>query len=58
MFYGQFAGAPTPAHSFAQRLLRALGVIGLTFVGAYPEPKARWVIGARGRQAHRPEAQS
>lgn len=50
-FYSQFASTPTPAQvsAFARRLARTLGAIGLTLVGAYPEPKARRVIGVRRR---------
>lgn len=60
IFYGQFANAPTPARvpSFAQRLVRALGVIGLTLVGAYPEPNARRMIGARCRSGPHQETPS
>ncbi len=60
IFYGQFAGPRTPARfsSFVQRLARALGAIGLALVGAYPEPKAHRMIGARRRSVPSPEAQS
>lgn len=58
MFYGQFAGAPTPARSVAQQLGRALGAIGLALAGAYPQPRARWVIGANRYPAHGQEARS
>lgn len=49
IFYSQFAGsqAPAPVFSFTQRVARALGAIGLTLVGAYPEPRARRMTAAR-----------
>ena len=60
IFYGQFAGAQTPARgfSFMPRVARALVAIGLTLVGAYPEPKARRMIGAWGVSAPSRETQS
>jgi hypothetical protein len=60
IFYGQFAGAQTPARgfSFTQRVARALVAIGLTLVGAYPEPKARRMIGAQGVSVPGRETQS
>jgi hypothetical protein len=60
IFYSQFAGAPAPAgvSSFTRRLARTLGAIGLTLVGAYPEPNARRMIGARRRTVPNQEAQS
>lgn len=60
IFYSQFTGAqaPAPVSSFTQRIVRALGVIGLTLVGAYPEPKARRMIGARRRSVPNQEARS
>lgn len=60
IFYSQFAGPQTPAGvtSFAQRLARTLGAIGLAFIGAYPEPKARCLIRMRGRSGARPEVAS
>jgi hypothetical protein len=60
IFYSQFAStqAPAPVFSFTQRVARALGAIGLTLVGAYPEPKARRMIGAQGASVPGREAQS
>jgi hypothetical protein len=47
IFYSQFTGAQAPASLFTQRLARALRTIGLTLVGAYPEPRARRMTAAR-----------
>jgi hypothetical protein len=60
VFYGQFAGAQTPARgfSFTHRVARALGAIGLALVGAYPEPKARRMIGTQGVSVPGREARS
>jgi hypothetical protein len=60
IFYSQFTGAqaPAPASPFTQRLARALRTIGLTLVGAYPEPRARRMTAARHWSVPGQEARS
>lgn len=62
LFASQFnpeqAPVARPRVSALTRIGRALGVIGLMLVGAYPEPNARRMVGARRRSARGREPRS